>query len=923
MNKILILIATLTMLAACGGSGGSKTNSPPASSLASSLSDSSGLSSSSSSSSVPPVSSGSSSSSATAAVLVPFVLPFDDASPGVTDLAGLNHTPAGKWGSLVADEAGHFTLNGERTRFLGVNITIGSAFPSRANAEKVAQRLAKFGVNLVRFHHIDNYFGDLSPSVINYSAGNSRSLHADNLDKLDYFIAQLKANGIYINLNLLNSRGFRAADGLPPAISELTWKQSHVLGFVNATFRNLEKEYAQQLITHRNPYTELTYAEDPAIAFVEINNENGIFQQYFDGSMDTWPAVFRADLEGHWNQWLQARYDSTAAAESAWGAVDEPLGNEKLTNPNFASGTDGWNIEQHDSAVVAAQTGTFAGRSGLQLQVTTAGAADWHVQLNQSAQSVEEGKLYTLGFRARSLTPVTLTASLQMAYDPWTTLESRQHSLNSDWQYFEMKIRAATTDNNLRINFNGFGNRLATVQLADVSFRSGGSLGALTDGESIEAGNVSGNLRAEGYTPNRNLDWAGFLRSLETNYWADMYQFIKTDLGYNGLVTGTAIMNSPPSAQKQLDFADAHAYWQHPVFPGTEWDSVNWTVENQSMVNTANNTLSGLARQRIHGIPFTVSEYQHSSPNTYGSEGPLLVAAYGALQDWDAIIFFAYDATGNDNWNARYFNDFFSINAHPTKMANMLIAANMFRRGDVAAAQQLVLMNFDPAVELDIIATRGSAWNIASGAHLNVPDELPLIHRFALDVSLSPQGTSTPPVSAATHIHTADTSELQWNLSLANRGLVTVNTAQTKSLIGFIENRVVDLDNVRIAVGATLQNWATVSLTLQEGDFNQPNAGGKLLLVATGLAENTDMQWKNSSKNSVGAQWGRAPSLIEVIPATIDLPFAAANTRAWVLNETGQRHAVLPVTNHEGKARLTLTHAAASLWYEIEIDAVE
>jgi hypothetical protein len=855
--------------------------------------------------------------------MVPFVLPFDDASQGITNLASLNHTPAGKWGFLAINEAGHFTLNGERTRFLGVNITIGSAFPSHANAEKVAQRLAKFGVNLVRFHHIDNNFGDSSPSVINYGAGNSRSLHAANLDKLDYFIAQLKANGIYVNLNLLNSRVFRAADGLPAGVSELTWKQSHVLGFVNDTFRNLEKEYAQQLISHRNPYTELTYAEDPAIAFVEINNENGIFQQYFDGSMDAWPTVFRADLDGHWNQWLQARYDSTAEAELAWGAVNEPLGAEKLTNPNFVSGTAGWNIEQHGGAVVATQTGTFAGRAGLQLQVTTAGSADWHVQFNQSAQSVEAGKLYTLSFWARSTTALNLTANLQMAYDPWSTFESRRYGLNGDWQYFETQIFATTTDNNLRINFNGFGNQLATVQLANISFKAGGSLGALANGETIEAGNVSGNLRAEGYTTGRNRDWADFLRSLETSYWADMYQFIKTDLAYNGLVAGTAIMNSPPSAQKQMDFADAHAYWQHPVFSAAEWDSNNWTVENQSMVNTTNNTLGGLAKQRIHGIPFTVSEYQHSSPNTYGSEGPLLAAAYGALQDWDALIFFAYDATGNDNWDSRYFNDFFSINAHPTKMANMLIAANMFRRGDVAAAQQLVLMNFDPVVELDILSTLGSAWNIASGAHLSVPNESPLINRFALDVSPSPQGTATPPLPTGTTTYAADTNELRWNLSIANRGLVTVNTQQTKSLIGFIENRAVELDNVRIAVGTTLQNWATVSLTMQEGDFSQPEAGGKLLLIATGLTENTNMQWKNSSKNSVGTQWGRAPSLIEVIPATIDLPFAANNTRAWLLNETGQRGAALPVVNHEGKARLVLSAGAGSLWYEVEIDASE
>ncbi len=846
------------------------------------------------------------------------MLPFDDDSAGIIDLSHLNHKPAGVHGPLQINSEGHFVLNGERQRFIGVNITQGSAYPSAANAEKVARRLAKFGVNLVRFHHIDNGFG--APSLIDYSGGNSRNLNAANLDKLDYFIAQLKANGIYTNLNLLNSRYFYPGDGLPASISQLAWKESHVLGFVDPRVRALEKEYAQQLINHRNPYTGLTYAEDPAIAFVEINNENGLFQQYFDGAMDAWPADFRSLLDARWNTWLRARYPDSAAAEAAWGAIDEPLGAEKLTNADFSNGITGWTLEQHGGAQVTSQTGNFAGRAGLRLQVTTAGSADWHVQLNQSGQTVVKDQLYTLSFWARSPDNANLAVSLQQAYDPWGTLESRNLALTDSWQYVETQLVANVTDNNLRINFNGFGNRLGQVFLAGISFRPGGSLGALPPGQSLEAGNVASNVRSQGYTQGRNRDWADFLRSVEAEYWTDMYDAIKTGLGYSGLVTGTAIMNTPPSTQKALDFADAHAYWEHPQFPGADWDPVNWVVQNRSMVNHFNNTLSGMAKQRIAGIPFTVSEYQHSSPNTYGSEGPLLIAAYGALQDWDAIIFFAYDAMANDNWNARYFNDFFSMNAHPTKMANLAVAANLYRRGHVSPAQQAVVMNFDPDTELDVLATRGAAWNIANGAHLAVPDTLVLVNRLALDVSPEPQGLAVPPAAPSGNLVVSDTQQLRWDLTRSNRGLVSVDTPQTKAVIGFGDGRVVELGNVRISVGTTLQNWATVALSLQEGSFAQPQAGARGFLVTTGQAENTAMQWKDSTRTSVGTQWGRAPTLVEVIPAVIDLPFSADRTRVWVLDESGQRRESLAVTDNGGQARITLTLAAASLWYEVEVD---
>ncbi|MEN0039151.1 MAG: carbohydrate binding domain-containing protein [Cellvibrio sp.] len=920
--KYLLIPLSILFLAGCGsggGGGGGKTSGGGTSNAASSLQASSVVASSVVASSSTP-SSVASSVGVTANQMVPFVLPFDDASGGITNFGEqLNHLPAGKFGAVKTNAQGHFVAGDERIRFLGVNITASSTVTSKANAEKVAKRLAKFGVNLVRFHHMDNHFG--GKSIINYAAGTSRTLDAENLDKLDYFIYQLKLNGIYTNLNLLNSREFSAADGLPAEISQLSWKQSHVLGYVNDAFRSLEKEYATLLISHKNPYTNLTYAEDPAVAFVEINNENGIFQQYFDGSIDKWPQVFRTQLNSKWNNWLAAKYTTAAELESAWGAVDEPLGAEKLVNNNFSDGISSWNLEQHDTAKASATTGSFDGRTGAQIKVTQAGSASWNVQLNQSNLVIVKDQLYTLGFWAKADSSRTLGVAVGQAYDPWATLEARNYDIATAWHYIEVQFIARQSDNNVRINFNGFGNQLATVYLANVSFKSGGVIGKLPAGESLAAKNISNNLRAEGYTDGRNKDWVAFLRELETAYWADMNSHIKTGLSYRGLVTGTAIMNTPPGTHKQFDFADAHAYWQHPVFPTADWNAVEWTVENQSMVNTFNNTLTGLAKQRIHGLPFTISEYQHSSPNSFGSEGPLLVAAYGALQDWDGIMMFAYDAAENDNWNAGFFNDFFSMNAHPTKMANMLIAATIFRRGDVAAAQSQLLMNFDPATELDILASKGGAWNIANGSHLNVPNDVPLTKRFALDVSATPQGQTTAPVASTAKTMVADTGELQWNLDVANQGVVTVNTSKTKSVIGFISNRAQQLGNVNIKVATTTRNWATVSLTAVSGNFIDTNAAARILVVATGDAENTNMQWKSAAKNSVGTQWGRSPTLVEVIPVTIELPFASARTKVWVLDETGQRKGELGVTDNAGKAQLILNGATASLWYEIEVSA--
>ena len=50
---------------------------------------------------------------------------------------------------------GHLHAGNERIRFFGVNLCYAANFPRKENADKIAARLAKFGVNAIRFHHLD------------------------------------------------------------------------------------------------------------------------------------------------------------------------------------------------------------------------------------------------------------------------------------------------------------------------------------------------------------------------------------------------------------------------------------------------------------------------------------------------------------------------------------------------------------------------------------------------------------------------------------------------------------------------------------------------------------------------------------------------------------------------------------------------
>lgn len=89
------------------------------------------------------------------ASVFPFVLPWNDATPSLTDLSGWLEAPAGKRGFIHAEKDGHLYAGRQRIRFFGVNFCFGANFPRHDDAEKIAARLAKFGINVVRFHHMD------------------------------------------------------------------------------------------------------------------------------------------------------------------------------------------------------------------------------------------------------------------------------------------------------------------------------------------------------------------------------------------------------------------------------------------------------------------------------------------------------------------------------------------------------------------------------------------------------------------------------------------------------------------------------------------------------------------------------------------------------------------------------------------------
>ncbi len=242
-----------------------------------------------------------------------FPIDWEGFSTGEINLSNLLEKPAGEKGFITVKN-GHFVYpNGERFRIWGVNLTGGACYPEKTVAPKTAAFLAAMGINAVRFHFLDSNWGE-GKSIFPQDADNTQTFDQQQLDKLDFFVSELKKQGIYSNFNLNVGRNYREGDNVPSyqylgMAKAVTLFDDHVI--------ELEKKYAKQLLSHKNNYTGNEYRNEPALAFLEIVNENSLVEAWFTGRLlgehnstetSTWtdiPEFYGKELTDKYNQWLE------------------------------------------------------------------------------------------------------------------------------------------------------------------------------------------------------------------------------------------------------------------------------------------------------------------------------------------------------------------------------------------------------------------------------------------------------------------------------------------------------------------------------------------------------------------------------------------------------------------------------------------
>ncbi len=250
----------------------------------------------------------------------PLMADDDTFSPAsVIDMSRLVPAPAGQFGVLQAvGKDLRFAKSTAPVKLWGVGANVEPGRYTREQLTLRAKYLRKFGINVVRQHAV---FDELQTGG---------KIDAKKLDQYDWWFAELKKHGIYSDWSVFYHWTVSREFGYP-LFDDLEGKGDlrDTYGVITGAPKlwELRNKVVTELLDHKNPYTGLRYADDSALAVVEMQNEDSIFFWNPLGELGSdkpkkWPAHAK-QLRENFAAWVKAKYKTDDALKTAWGALKE------------------------------------------------------------------------------------------------------------------------------------------------------------------------------------------------------------------------------------------------------------------------------------------------------------------------------------------------------------------------------------------------------------------------------------------------------------------------------------------------------------------------------------------------------------------------------------------------------------------------
>lgn len=853
-----------------------------------------------------------------------FYMPWNDSARTAIDQSNTLKTPAGAEGFVQVGPDGHFRFSQSlrRARFTGVVSVAQANFPDSAEALAVAARMAKFGINAVRLHlmDVDGSYGIFG------STTSTRKLDPDKLRRLDWFQACLKAKGIYVNLGLHVARKFKVADGVVATGSD----QAKFATLWDHELMRLQKEYARQILDHTNPYTGLAWKADPAVALMELVNENSMFMGWLSWASPQMesktvdpqgmtPSYLR-QLDSMWNSWLKKKYGSDSALAMAWAG--EGGAGQELVTENFDSPSDSYSAfvdtnqilsgslwERTDSACPSG--GCLHGKSTASL----GSGLSWKVQAKFAGMTCAAGTPLHVSMRvkadpARDL-PIGFLQDTSFKWYGTVICKATQ-----EWSTCEGDVVVSEAQEKSLLAQIEIGGLAGDVWIDSLVIGKPVSRG-LGSGESLQAASVA-RLRKRNTgsaSLERVRDQTRFYLEIEESYQREMRSFLLDTLGVKVPITFTNNWASTASiaSQAKSDYTDAHAYWDMLDFPDGDLNSADWSLRNVSeLKDPAGSTLQTLAMSKVVGKPFVVSEYNHHWPNMYRAEAPSILFGYMGLWDADAVFWHSWcDFTLH--YQRTYQWPWMDIQSDPT-LLTQFFQARLFREGKIKPSdiQNVVDWSESDMLASPHVASDAPVLPTRDGMGSGFVATMPIAHgRFDAEST-----TSTKSWRVAGSVLVSSTNELSWNTA---SGKLQIDNPWWQGVVGF-NGGSAELSRVSFSHLSTAGHSGFAAVHVASLDSIPLARTRHFLVAASGRMENKGSRWNASFTGMLRDHANEDDSVFcEPVRGTVRiLSRKTDGIAAWALDPTGGRARAIPVRWADDTIVVDLPEG--TLWTEIRTD---
>lgn len=791
---------------------------------------------------------------------------------------------------------GHFYYKDKRVNFFGTNVAYGPAFPDKSDAPKIARRMAQLGINVVRFHHMDN------SDIWGKSSSNNKNsiIDVNQLDKLHYFLFCLKDNGIYANINLHVSRVYPELLDESKELQE-EFKYGKSLDRYYPKFIRDQLKYAEDLIGSYNKYTGYKLGDDPMILNIELNNENTMFNLENEEKVSFLTNKLKTELINQWRTFIKNKYKSYEEINKIYNNETIDLKNDLIENNIIKCQNSNSKCTIEDKSII--------------FDITETPLNSWGNQIHYGLVDISNYSTYTVEFDAKAENPTedTLTFQFQENLSPYRNyLRITNIKIKTEFQHYTISGKTLYdcqfTENSgalVKIIMPTSNNRYYVKNLK--LYKGKGETLFTENGEKNLEKILYPNATLIQNLPNMAYDLRVFFMETEIKTQKNITNYIKNDLFFKDLL----VLDSQISygsfftyerENDNSDIIDIHGYWDHPSFQtGYSWNLDYYSIKNLPMIKSKTfGTFNTISKGKCTNKPFTVSEYNHPFPNEHLHEKFAMLGSWSAFHDYDAIYQFSYDQIKNEE----HISGYFKMSSNPIDFAMAPYIALAFRKNYVQKSKNYVKVKL----------TKGYIAEKMKDKNYNMNQFLENLFYAGWSATyevqiLDDDSIVEPVLDSNIKIEEKGlfiNNQIQWNnTEEGNDAYYYVTTDKYITLTGFLgnskmnkENNLGDLINIKVKLNEKINDTCTIGLVSL--DDKTLEKSGILLLTVVGKVRNTNQIWDEGKTTTRKAGWGTAPTLVQFIEIEAKLKFKEEEKpKVFSINRYGELNKEFELTGEK------------------------